>query len=129
MREICVNLVNIHGQHDNQALLDPARHINILDNFAELEGAIEQYCSVYSELVKVKRERDSIKTDNDEKERRLELLRYQADEIEKAALLPGEEEELNELKRRLQTPQSFFDSVNVRYRCLNGADEAAGSNA
>lgn len=129
VREICVNLVNIHGQHDNQALLDPARHINILDNFAELEGAIEQYCSVYSELVKVKRERDSIKTDNDEKERRLELLRYQADEIEKAALRPGEEEELNELKCKIANSSKLLDSVNGALSLLDGADEAAGSNA
>lgn len=129
VREICVNLVNIHGQHDNQALLDPARHINILDNFGELNRRLSEYTEVYSRLIETKRELDSIVTDENEKQRKLELLLYQADEIEKAKLVPGEEEQLEELKKKIHNSSKLVEGLGTAVANLDGGEDTDGAKA
>lgn len=129
VREICVNLVNIHGQHDNQALLDPAQHINILDNYGELGDKLAEYYGAYSQLTHIKRELDGIVTDENEKQRKLELLLYQADEIDKAQLRIGEEEQLEELKKKINNSSKLIDALNAASVGIDGGDETAGAKA
>lgn len=129
VREICTNLVNIHGQHDNQSLLDPTRHIDILDTFGELEKPLAEYNALYRRLVQLKHELDSLTTDDTEKERRLELLRYQADEIDKAQLTDGEEEQLEELRTRIRNSEKLAEAIGGACSLIEGNDDFEGCAA
>lgn len=91
LRELCGGLINLNGQHDSVGLLNPANHEGILDDYAQNETIYQEYYSVYRALVKVKRELDAMITDESEKQRRINLLSYQVQEIEDAALSPGED--------------------------------------
>ena len=86
LRELCGGLININGQHDSVGLLNPAHHESILDAYAQNRTEYQEYYAVYRELVKIKRELDAQITDESEKQRRIDLLSYQVQEIEDAAL-------------------------------------------
>lgn len=129
VREICANLVNIHGQHDNQALLDATRHIEILDSYSETAPKLSQYQSSFEKLVSVKKQLNSVITDDAEKEHRLELLRYQVDEIEKASLVHGEEEELEDFRKKFKNAEKLVDAIAEAASFLDGDDEARGATA
>ena len=92
LRELCGRLININGQHDSVGLLNPARHEGILDAYAQNGVVYQEYYAVYRELIKVKKELDAIITDEGEKQRKIDLLSYQVQEIEDASLTAGEEE-------------------------------------
>ena len=92
LREIGKLLVDLHGQHENQLLMSADQHLAYLDRFGELAETREAYTAVYREWCRVKRELSSADMDESEKARRLDLLRYQINEIEAAQLKPGEEE-------------------------------------
>ena len=94
LRELCGGLININGQHDSVGLLNPARHEGILDAYAQNGAVYQEYYAVYRELIKVKKELDAIITDEGEKQRKIDLLSYQVQEIEDASLTAGEEETL-----------------------------------
>lgn len=126
VREICAGLLVIHGQHDNQSLMDPATHIGVLDAFAQNGRQHEAYHKVYRELVRVKKAIDALNVDEEEKQRRCELLRFQIEELEMANLEPGEEEALNEERSRIVHAQKILEQLNAAYLALNGEDEARG---
>ena len=86
LRELCGGLININGQHDSVGLLNPARHEGILDAYAQNGAVYQEYYAVYRELIKVKKELDAIITDEGEKQRKIDLLSYQVQEIEDANL-------------------------------------------
>ena len=86
LRELCGGLININGQHDSVGLLNPARHEGILDAYAQNGVVYQEYYAVYRELIKVKKELDAIITDEGEKQRKIDLLSYQIQEIEDASL-------------------------------------------
>ena len=90
LRELCGGLININGQHDSVGLLNPARHEGILDAYAQNGAVYQEYYAVYRELIKVKKELDAIITDEGEKQRKIDLLSYQVQEIEDASLTAGE---------------------------------------
>ncbi len=128
LRELCEDLITIHGQHDNQSLLDPSRHLAILDAYAKNRPLYEAYYKEYKALVAVERELKSLVTDEREKEAKIELLRYQIAEIEAAALKPGEEELLAAQRIRMQHSQKIADALNAALQALEGdPDEGGGA--
>lgn len=127
VRDICSGLINIHGQHDNQSLMNPARHLGILDSFAQNETAHDAYYVVYKELCRVKKEIDALSMDETEKERRIETLRFQIEEIGAAELRPGEEDELLNRRTLIRNAQTVTERLNIAYAALSGAEDAPGA--
>ncbi|MFR2589838.1 MAG: DNA repair protein RecN [Ruthenibacterium lactatiformans] len=127
VRDICSGLINIHGQHDNQSLMNPARHLGVLDSFAQNETAHDAYYVVYKELCRVKKEIDALSMDETEKERRIETLRFQIEEIGAAELRPGEEDELLNRRTLIRNAQTVTEQLNIAYAALSGAEDAPGA--
>lgn len=127
VRDICSGLINIHGQHDNQSLMNPARHLGILDSFAQNETAHDAYYVVYKELCRVKKEIDALSMDETEKECRIETLRFQIEEIGAAELRPGEEDELLNRRTLIRNAQTVTEQLNIAYAALSGAEDAPGA--
>ena len=127
LRELCGGLININGQHDSVGLLNPARHLGILDDYAQNGVQFQEYYALYRELVRIKRELDAMITDEAEKQRRIDLLSYQVQEIENAALTAGEELTLESRRRVLANASTIRDRIAQCYALLSGGDEAAGA--
>ena len=127
LRELCGGLININGKHDTVGLLNPARHLGILDDYAQNGVQFQEYYALYRELVRIKRELDAMITDEAEKQRRIDLLSYQVQEIENAALTAGEEQTLESRRRVLANASTIRDRIAQCYALLSGGDEAAGA--
>ena len=111
LRELCGGLININGQHDSVGLLNPARHEGILDAYAQNSAEYQAYYAIYRELVGVKKTLDAMITDESEKQRRIDLLSYQVQEIDDAGLTAGEEQTL-ESRRKVLTNASTIRTVS-----------------
>lgn len=127
LRELCGGLININGQHDSVGLLNPAHHESILDAYAQNRTEYQEYYAVYRELVKIKRELDAQITDESEKQRRIDLLSYQVQEIEDAALTAGEEQTLESRRKVLSNASTIRDRIAQCYTLLSGDDETPGA--
>ena len=127
LRELCGGLININGQHDSVGLLNPAHHESILDAYAQNRTEYQEYYAVYRELVKIKRELDAQITDESEKQRRIDLLSYQVQEIEDAALTAGEERTLESRRKVLSNASTIRDRIAQCYALLSGDDETPGA--
>ena len=127
VRDLSAGLINIHGQHDNQNLTNPARHLALLDAYAQNGAEYAAYRQVYRQLVAVKRQADALRMDEAEKQRRVELLRFQLEEIESAALQPGEEEQLAARRQVLSHAQTILEQVSAAQSALAGGDEFGGA--
>ena len=127
LRELCGGLININGQHDSVGLLNPAHHEGILDAYAQNRAEYQDYYAVYRELVKVKRELDAQITDESEKQRRIDLLSYQVQEIDDAALTAGEEQTLESRRKVLANASTIRDKIAQCYALLSGDDETPGA--
>ena len=127
LRELCGGLININGQHDSVGLLNPAHHEGILDAYAQNSTEYQDYYAVYRELVKVKRELDAQITDESEKQRRIDLLSYQVQEIDDAALTAGEEQTLESRRKVLANASTIRDRIAQCYALLSGDDETPGA--
>ncbi len=127
LRELCGGLININGQHDSVGLLNPAHHESILDAYAQNRIEYQEYYAVYRELVKIKRELDAQITDESEKQRRIDLLSYQVQEIEDAALTAGEEQTLESRRKVLSNASTIRDRIAQCYALLSGDDETPGA--
>ncbi len=110
LREISQNLINIHGQHDNQALLNPEKHCDFIDAVAGNKELKLEYYSEFKNLNRIRRELSDLETNEEDKEHRLELLRYQIDELEKADIKVGE---IKELKEKLEIAEGFEKNLKV----------------
>ena len=127
LRDLSAGLINIHGQHDNQNLTNPSRHLALLDLYAQNEKEYAAYRQVYRQLIAVKRQADALQMDEEEKQRRLELLRFQVDEIESAALQPEEEEQLTARRQVLSHAQTILEQVSAAHNALAGGDDFGGA--
>ena len=127
LRELCGGLININGQHDSVGLLNPAHHESILDAYAQNRTEYQEYYAVYRELVKIKRELDAQITDESEKQRRIDLLSYQVQEIEDAALTAREEQTLESRRKVLSNASTIRDRIAQCYALLSGDDETPGA--
>lgn len=111
-------LVDIHGQHEHQTLFKVERHIDVIDEYAAVGPLREEMAGVYSELNRVKNELESLKVSEADKEKRLDVLRFQSDEIGKASLKEGEEEGLLEERKLLANSEKLFDAGNTALELL-----------
>ena len=127
LRELCGGLININGQHDSVGLLNPAHHLDILDDYAQNRTVFQEYYTLYRELVRVKRELDALITDEAEKQRKIDLLQYQVQEIEDAGLTAGEEQTLENRRKVLSNAAAIRDRLAQSYALLSGSDDAAGA--
>lgn len=127
LRELCGGLININGQHDSVGLLNPARHEGILDAYAQNSAEYQAYYAIYRELVGVKKTLDAMITDESEKQRRIDLLSYQVQEIDDAGLTSGEEQTLESRRKVLANASTIRDRIAQCYALLSGGDEAPGA--
>ena len=127
LRELCGGLININGQHDSVGLLNPAHHLSILDDYAQNAKLYQEYYVLYRSLVKVKKELDAMITDEAEKQRRIDLLSYQVQEIEDAALTAGEEQTLEARRKVLANASTIRDRVAKAHALLSGDDDTPGA--
>ena len=127
LRELCGGLININGQHDSVGLLNPERHLGILDDYAQNDAEFQEYYVLYRELVRIKRELDAMITDEAEKQRKIDLLSYQVQEIEDAGLTAGEEQTLESRRKILANASAIRDKIAQSYALLSGDDESSGA--
>lgn len=127
LRKLGVQLINIHGQHDSATLFDEENHLRYLDAFADHDELIDMYLENYKQYISLQKEIARISMDEGEKLRRLETLRYQIEEIQKADLKPGEDEELETRRKILQNAEKLSDGMHFAVNCLYGDDDSDGA--
>ena len=128
LRKLGMQLINIHGQHDSATLFDEDNHLIFLDAFGDNEHLRAAYAEKYEAVARLRREIDKMTMDEGEKLRRMETLRYQIAEIEKAELEVGEDEALEERRKILQNAEKLSNGMDTAVECLYGgeSDGAAG---
>ena len=129
LRKLGIQLINIHGQHDSAALFDEANHLTFLDAFADNEELRLAYAGKYGEVAALRREIESLTMDEGEKLRRMETLKYQIAEIEKAELTAGEDEELEQRRKVLQNAEKLSDGISAASEALYGGEDTDGAAA
>ena len=127
LRKLGIQLINIHGQHDSASLFDEDNHLTFLDSFADNEALRSDYAEKYEAVAKLRREIDRMSMDEGEKLRRMETLKYQIAEIEKADLEPGEDEALEDRRKLLQNAEKLSNGMNEAVECLYGGDDSDGA--
>ena len=127
LRRIGGDLLNIHGQHDSTQLLDEEQHGPYLDRFGRTEEALSAYRRDYDALTALREKIRSLRMDEAEKARRMDSLRYQIEELERADLKPGEEEELTSRRNLLRSADKYLSALSAADFFLNGDDETTGS--
>lgn len=127
LREISAALFNIHGQNDNQRLLDRENHLAILDTYASCEDITEEYSEIYKAVLHTRCRLDALSRDVMENNRMREMLKYQIDDIASLKLREGEEEELIAESKRLQSAERIKKSCSLVERAVNGGDKGAGA--
>ena len=127
LKALGVQLVNIHGQLDNQSLLSPETHCSFIDKLAGSGRELNEFKELYSLYIKKENELKSLNTDVNEKNRRLDILNYQIEEIQKADIRPGEKDELTEKLGFLRNAEKVLDLLHTAYAALNGDGEMPGA--
>ena len=127
LKALGVQLVNIHGQLDNQSLLSPETHCSFIDKLAGSGRELKEFKELYSLYIKKENELKSLNTDVNEKNRRLDILNYQIEEIQKADIRPGEKDELTEKLGFLRNAEKVIDLLHTAYAALNGDGEMPGA--
>ena len=127
LRKLGIQLINIHGQHDSASLFDEDNHLTFLDAFGDNEAIRTDYSEKYEAVAKLRREIDRISMDEGEKLRRMETLKFQINEIEKAELQPGEDEELEARRKILQNAEKLSDGMEEAVECLYGGEDSDGA--
>ena len=127
LRKLGIQLINIHGQHDSASLFDEDNHLTYLDAFGDNEVLRADYAEKYEAVAKLRREIDRMTMDEGEKLRRMETLKYQIAEIEKADLEAGEDEALEERRKILQNAEKLSNGMDTAVECLYGSDDSEGA--
>ena len=127
LNKLGIQLINIHGQHDSASLFDEANHLTFLDDFASNQALRESYLLKYQTVDKLRKEISSLQMDEGEKLRRMETLKYQIQEIEKANLTAGEDEELEARRKLLQNAEKIANGLNDAVENLYGSDDTDGA--
>ena len=127
LRALGARLLNIHGQHDGQQLLDEEQHIVYLDSFGRVESLAITYAEKYKNFTDIRRQIGALQMDEAEKARRVDTLQYQIEELRRAKLTPGEEEELTAWRGMLRNAEKFLDAVAGADYALNGDDSGGGA--
>ncbi|TLS36383.1 DNA repair protein RecN [Pseudalkalibacillus caeni] len=122
LREIGQNLIDIHGQHEHQDLMQEEKHLQLLDHFGErsIKSALTEYRAIYARYKKVEKQIKDLSENEQKMAQRLDLIQYQLEEIQTADLHPNEDEELMDEKLRLSNYEKLFTSLNDSYNSLYG---------
>ena len=126
LRQLGSRLVNIHGQHDGQQLLDEEQHLTYLDRYGKTANALSAYTDKYNSLTEIRRQMTALQMDEAEKARRMDTLQYQIAELERAKLKEGEEEVLESRRNLLRNGEKFISAVSGCDYCLSGSDDSDG---
>ena len=127
LRELGRQLLNIHGQHDGQQLLDPASHLGYLDQFGGCQLLLESYQEAYRKWHDIRREMDKLQMDEAERSRRVDTLNYQIQELERAQLKAGEDEELSARRTLLRSAGRLMEAVQSAEFALSGDEDRDGA--
>ncbi len=127
LKKLGAQLVNIHGQHDSQQLFDEDSHLLYLDLFAKNNDLLTAYAEKYCAVTAVRQEIQRLSMDESEKLRRVENLRYQIEEIQRAELTSGEDEELENRRKVLQNSEKLMDGLAKSVSALYGDDDREGA--
>ena len=127
LHKLGIQLINIHGQHDSASLFDEANHLTFLDDFAANDALRTTYSEKYMAVDKLRREISRMSMDESEKLRRMETLKYQIEEIERANLTAGEDEELEARRKLLQNSEKIAGGLNDAVENLYGGDDTDGA--
>lgn len=127
LRRIGADLLNIHGQHDGAQLLDEEQHGAYLDRFGRTENVLLPYQTAFGSLSEIRAQIRSLQMDEAEKARRLDSLRFQIDELERANLVIGEEEELTQRQKLLRSGEKYLSALSGADWSLSGDDESVGA--
>mgnify|MGYP004612532123 FL=1 len=128
LHKLGIQLINIHGQHDSAALFDEENHLAFLDAFADNDKQRASYGERYEAVAKLRREISALTMDEGEKLRRMENLKYQIAEIEKAELEPGEDDRLEERRKVLQNAEKLSNGMETAVECLYGGEDSDGAS-
>ena len=128
LHKLGIQLINIHGQHDSAALFDEENHLAFLDAFADNGKLRASYGERYEAVARLRREISSLTMDEGEKLRRMENLKYQIAEIEKAELEPGEDDRLEERRKVLQNAEKLSNGMETAVECLYGGEDSDGAS-
>ena len=128
LHKLGIQLINIHGQHDSASLFDEENHLTFLDAFGDFGQVQADYREKYETVAKLRREIDRITMDEGEKLRRMETLRYQIGEIEKAELEAGEDDALEDRRKILQNAEKLSDGMQEAVECLYGGEDTDGAS-
>ena len=129
LQKLGLQLINIHGQHDSATLFDEENHLRFLDAFADNEALLLDYREKFSAVSALRREIDRMTMDEGEKLRRMETLKYQVEEIEKADLKAGEDEKLEQRRKLLQNSEKLSQGLEEAAESLLGGDDSDGAAA
>ena len=127
IKAIFSEAVNIHGQHDNQSLLDPAKHLGILDSFGVDKAVFDRYSASYEKYCDINRKIRELSSLEKSKQEDLELLQFQVEEIYNADLSEDEENELQEQKKLIKNAENILSALNTAYGLLSGSDDFIGA--
>ena len=127
LRGLGRQLLNIHGQHDGQQLLDPECHLGYLDNFGKTGQLVEEYQTAYRSLAQLRRQISQLEMDEAERSRRVDTLEFQIRELERAELKPGEDEELDARKTLLRGAGKLMEAVQEAQFALSGGEDSQGA--
>lgn len=127
IKAIFSEAVNIHGQHDNQSLLDPAKHLAILDSFGVDKAVFDRYSASYEKYCDINRKIRELSSLEKSKQEDLELLQFQVEEIYNADLSEDEENELQEQKKLIKNAENILSALNTAYGLLSGSDDFIGA--
>ena len=127
LKKLGIRLINIHGQHDSAALFDETYHLSFLDSFANTAPLLEEYLQAYETMQTLRKELNRLSMDEGEKLRRMETLKYQIDEISRAKLKAGEDEELEARRKLLQNSEKLSDGLEEAAEALDGDETGAAT--
>ena len=126
LKEVGNLLVNIHGQHDSQTLLNADYHYKFVDMYGSLDGVLDEYKQSFKQLLSVRKQLKALTMDADERDRQIELLDYQIKELSDAEIKVGEWDELKKRKNLILNSQNLLQSLNSALSAFNGSDEYSG---
>ena len=126
LKEVGNLLVNIHGQHDSQTLLNADYHYKFVDMYGSLDGVLDEYKQSFRQLLSVRKQLKALTLDADERDRQIELLDYQIKELSDAEIKVGEWDELKKRKNIILNSQTLLQSLNSALSAFNGSDEYSG---
>ena len=127
LRQLGRQLLNIHGQHDGQQLLDPECHLGYLDSFGKTGPLLEHYQQTYRSMAALRKQITGLEMDEAERSRRVDTLEYQIKELERADLRAGEDEELNARKTLLRSSGKLMEAIQEAQFALSGGEDSRGA--